>query len=163
WDRSVGESGKPVADDKLKAITATLADVAPLPTASMRFAEWVARYTLAPLGMVVRMMMGAPAVFEPSKPRIGVVRNTQAPEPPRMTPAGKRALQIAADGLVRAKQALAAEAACSTGVIDGLIASGMLTEVAIPERRLPVPNPAHMLVDFSAAQVPAVNALRAAA
>src|SRR5262249_30838310 len=150
-DRSVGESGKPVTDDKLKVITAAIADVAPLPVLSMRFAEWVARYTLAPLGMVARMMIGAPALFEPSKPRIGVVCNKEAPEPPRMTPARKRALQIATDGLVRAKQALAAEAACSTGVIDGLIAAGTLTEVAIPERRLPVPNPAHTRVDFSAA------------
>ncbi|HSR80461.1 MAG TPA: primosomal protein N' [Hyphomicrobiaceae bacterium] len=163
WDRSVGDSGKPVADDKLKAITAALADVAPLPALSMRFAEWVARYTLAPLGMVLRMMMGAPAVFEPSRPRIGVVRNKEAPEPPRMTPARRRALQIAADGLVRAKLALATEAACSTGVIDGLIAAGTLIEVAIPERRLPVPNPHHTHVDFSAAQAPAVHALRAAA
>ena len=75
WDGPVGEAGKPVADKKLKAITATLADVPPLPTLSLRFAEWVARYTLAPLGMVVRMMMGPPAVFEPGKPRFGVTCN----------------------------------------------------------------------------------------
>ena len=72
WDGPVGEGGKPVADKKLKAITAPLADVPPLPTLSLRFAEWVARYTLAPLGMVVRMMMGSSAVFEPVKPRFGV-------------------------------------------------------------------------------------------
>ena len=44
----------------------------PLPPISLRFAEWVARYTLSPLGMVVRMMMGSSAVFEPVKPRFGV-------------------------------------------------------------------------------------------
>jgi len=163
WDRPVGEAGKPIADKKLKAITAGLTDVPPLPTLSMRFAEWVARYTLSPLGMVARMMMGAPAVFEPSKPRFGVARNPDAREPPRMTPARKRALEIAADGLVRAKLALATQAQCSTGVIDGLIAAGTLVEVAIPERRLPVPNPAHIAVDFSEAQAPAVDAMRAAA
>ena len=65
WDGPVGEGAKPVADKKLKAITAPLADVPPLPPLSLRFAEWVARYTLAPLGMVVRMMMGSSAVFEP--------------------------------------------------------------------------------------------------
>ena len=163
WDRPVGEAGKPVADNKLKAITARLIDVPALPTLSMRFAEWVARYTLSPLGMVERMMMGAPAVFEPSKPRFGVARNQDAPEPPRMTPARKRALEIAADGLVRAKVALSAQAQCSTGVIDGLVAAGTLVEVAIPERRQPVPNPAHVGVDFSEAQAPAVHAMRAAA
>src|SRR5262249_1323316 len=116
-----------------------------------------------PLGMIVRMMMGAPAAFEPSRPRFGVARNQDAPEPSRLTPARKRALEIAADGLVRAKLALANEARCSTGVIDGLIAAGTLIEVAIPERRLPVPNGTHVSVDFSASQVPAVAAMRAAA
>ena len=163
WDGPVGEGGKPVPDKKLKAITATLADVPPLPILSLRFAEWVARYTLSQLGMVVRMMMGPPNVFEPGKPRFGVACNKDAREPPRMTPARKRALDIAADGMVRAKVALAAEAQCSTGVIDGLVESGTLVEVMIPERRLPVPNPAHAEVQFSDAQTVAVHTLRAAA
>ena len=163
WDVPVGEGSKPVADKKLKTITAPLTEVPPLPPPSLRFAEWVARYTLAPLGMVVRMMMGSSAVFEPVKPRFGVKYNDGAREPPRMTTARKRALEIAADGLIRAKGALAAEAVCSTGVIDGLIAAGTLVEVAIPERRLPVPNPAHALTDLSEAQARAAHAMRAAA
>ena len=61
------------------------------------------------------MMMGASAVFEPVKPRFGVRLSAEArPSPPRMTPARKRALEIAGDGLIRAKSALAAEAQCST-------------------------------------------------
>jgi primosomal protein N' (replication factor Y) len=123
----------------------------------------VARYTLAPLGMVVRMMMGAPAVFEPLKPRFGVRRNAETGEPARMTPARRRALDLAADGLVRAKSALAAEAHCSTGVIDGLVATGTLVEVAIPERRFPVPTPAFAKVEFSEAQARAADAMRTAA
>ena len=59
WDAPMGEGTKPVANKKLKVITARLADVPPLPPLSLRFAEWVARYTLAPLGMVARMMMGS--------------------------------------------------------------------------------------------------------
>jgi hypothetical protein len=161
--RPVGDGGKPVAEKKLKTITAPLTEVPPLPPLSLRFAEWVARYTLAPLGMVVRMMMGSSAVFEPVKPRFGVKRNDGAPEPPRMTPARKRALEIAADGLIRAKGVLAAEAGCSTGVIDGLIAAGTLVEVAIPERRLPVPNSAHARTDLTDAQARAAHAMRAAA
>jgi primosomal protein N' (replication factor Y) len=163
WDTPCGDSPKPVPDRKLKAVTARLAEVPPLPAVSLRFAEWVARYTLAPLGMVVRMMMGAPAVFEPLKPRFGVRRNAETGEPARMTPARRRALDIAADGLVRAKSALAAEAQCSTGVIDGLVAAGTLIEVAIPERRFPVPTPAFARVEFSEAQARAAHAMRAAA
>ena len=43
----------------------------PLPP-RLRLAEWIAKYTLAPLGMVVRMMMSAQAAFEPARPRFGV-------------------------------------------------------------------------------------------
>jgi primosomal protein N' (replication factor Y) len=162
WDRAFGDGGKPVADKKLKAITELLADVPPLPAISLRFAEWMARYTLSPLGMVVRLMMGSSAVFEPGKPRFGVRRNETVAEPTRMTPARRNALQVAADGLVRVKASLAAEAGCSTGVIDGLVAAGALVEVAIPERRFPAANPGHAEVDFEGAQSAAADAMRAA-
>jgi primosomal protein N' (replication factor Y) (superfamily II helicase) len=161
WDSPVGDGGKPVADKKLKTITESLDDVPALPPVSLRFAEWVARYTLSPLGMVARMMMGSSAVFEPTKPRFGVRFNEGAPPPPRMTPARKRALDIAADDLVRAKAALAAEAQCSTGVIDGLVEAGVLVEVAIPERRFPIPDPAHATTEFGDSQVAAAHAMRA--
>jgi primosomal protein N' (replication factor Y) len=163
WDAPYGEADKPVPDSKLKTIAAGLPEVPPLPLLSLRFAEWVGRYTLSPLGMVVRMMMGAPAVFEPGKPRFGVQLNPGAPEPPRMTPARQRAVKAAADGQVRARSALAAEAQCSAGVIDGLVEAGVLIEVAISERRFPVPNPAHTQVQFTDEQAEAAHALRAAA
>ena len=162
WDGAVGEGGKPVAEKKLKSITEALHEVPPLPPVSLRFAEWVARYTLSHLGMVVRMMMGSPAVFEPTRPRFGVRLNEGAAHPARMTPARKRALEIAADGLVRAKAALAAEAQCTTGVVDGLVEAGVLVEVAIPERRFAVPDPAHAATDFGETQVAAAHAMRAA-
>jgi primosomal protein N' (replication factor Y) len=163
WDASVGEGAKPVADKKLKAVTAALSDVTPLPALSLRFAEWVARYTLAPLGMVVRMMMGSSAVFEAGKPRRGVRLNEGASYPPRMTPKRKRALEVAADGLIRAKGALAAEAQCSVGVVDGLVEAGILVEVAIPEPRLPIPDPLHHVTQFADAQARAAHTMHAAA
>jgi len=160
WYRAIGPE-REVAPQKFKPLTELL-DVPPLPTLSLRFAEWLARYTLSPLGMVVRMMMGTQALFEPTKPRFGVRIVDGASEPPRMTPARKRALEIASDGLARAKSALAAEAGCSTGVIDGLVEAGVLVEVAIPEKRFPVPRPDYKTVEFSPEQERAVHALRAA-
>ncbi|MBN9352808.1 MAG: primosomal protein N', partial [Hyphomicrobium denitrificans] len=67
WDGQRGD-GKAVDSKKLKSLT-SLIDAPRLPEISMRFAEWVARYTLAPLGMVARMMMSADAAFEPPKHR----------------------------------------------------------------------------------------------
>jgi primosomal protein N' (replication factor Y) len=160
WDRPLGPETA-VAPGRLKAITERL-NVPPLPAASMRFAEWVAAYTLSPLGMVVRMMMSAKAVFEPVKPRFGVALANDAADPGRVTPARKRAMEISADGMVRSKAALAAEAGCTSGVVDGLVKAGYLVEVAIPERRCPRPNPSHVTVDFTDAQSEAVYALRAA-
>ena len=161
WDRPVADGAKPIDPSKMKTIAARL-DVPPLPLASLRFAEWVARYTLGPLGMVARMMMSAQAAFEPVKPRFGVTAVPDAPMPPRMTPERQRALDIASDGLIRAKSALAEEAGCTTGVVDGLVKAGCLAEVAIPEKRFPAPSPGHALVELSADQAAAAHALRSA-
>jgi primosomal protein N' (replication factor Y) len=158
WDGPLGGSDRPVDPKKMKTLTERL-DVPPLPLTSLRFAEWIAGYTLSPLGMVVRMMMSAQAAFEPVKPRFGVRAVADAPDPPRMTPARRRALDLARDGSIRAKSALAQEAECSTGVVDGLVASGNLVEVVIPERRFPLPNADHRQTEFTREQAEAVHAL----
>ena len=160
WHGGVGEA-KAVAEHKMKTIDSVL-DVPPLPLISLQFSEWIAKYTLAPLGMVVRMAMSAPAAFEPVKPRYGVVIVPGAPVPPRMTPERAKALEVAGDGQIRAKSALAAEAGCSSAVINGLVTAGQLADVAIPERRFPKPrHDAHEAV-VRRASGQAVHLLRAA-
>ena len=161
WDRIIDVGAKPIDPKKFKTITSGL-DVPPLPLISLRFAEWIAKYTLAPLGMVARMMMSAQAAFAPVKPRFGVRLVADAILPPRMTPERQRALEVAGDGLIRARSTLALEAACTAGVVDGLIKSGCLVEVAIPERRYAAPNAAHAVVQLSETQTHAAMALRAA-
>ena len=161
WDRRLDDSEKAVDPKKLKAVADRL-DVPCLPVVSMRFAEWVAKYTLAPLGMVLRMMMSAQSAFEPPKLRTGVRAVQGAALPPRMTPARARALELAGDGLIRSKSALAELAGCSTGVIDGLVTSGNLVEVAIPQKVCPQPNAAHRVTEFGEDQERAVHALRSA-
>jgi primosomal protein N' (replication factor Y) len=161
WDRPLDAEARPVDPKKLKAVAERL-DVPCLPVASMRFAEWVSKYTLAPLGMVLRMMMSAQAAFEPPKLRTGVRAVAGAPLPPRMTPARLRALELAGDGLIRPKSALAELAGCSAGVIDGLVASGNLVEVAIPQKGFAQPQPAHRITEFGDDQERAVHALRSA-
>ena len=63
---------------------------------------------------------------------------------------------------MRAKSALATEAGCTTGVVDGLVSAGALVEVAIPERRYPRPNPAYAKVEFGDHQAAAAHAMIAA-
>ena len=163
WYALSGDGEKKKVDPKkLKAINEIL-DIPPLPLLSLRFAEWIAKYTLSPLGMVARMLMSAREVFEPSKPRFGVTIVPGAPLPPRMTPARHRALEIAADRLIRPKATLARAAECTTGVIDGLVTAGCLVEAAIPEKRCPLPDPAYQVVEFTDQQQQAVDALYSAA
>lgn len=157
WDGPQGEQ-KPLDRKKLKALTSVI-DAPPLPLISLRFAEWVARYTLAPLGMVARMLMSADSAFDAAKPRFGVRLVDGAPPPGKMSPARARALHFAADGLIRSKSELAQLAGCSTGVIDGLVLAGSLVDVAIPERGFPRPNPSHTATGFTDDQAQAVMGL----
>jgi primosomal protein N' (replication factor Y) (superfamily II helicase) len=160
WDAPIGEQ-KSIDAKKIKMVTEVI-DIPPLPDISLRFAEWVARYTLSPLGMVARMMMGTQALFEPQKPRFGVRLVETAQLPPKMTEARRKALDLAQDGLVRTKATLAAHAGCTTGVIDGLIAAGCLVEIALPEKKYPEPKADHMVVEFADAQAQAVMAMQSA-
>jgi primosomal protein N' (replication factor Y) (superfamily II helicase) len=164
WSHPVSEPGKapkPVKPGRMKTID-TVLDVPPLPLISLQFAEWIARYTLGPLGMVARMMMSATAAFEPVKPRFGVTIVPGAPAPARMTPERTRALEIAADGLIRAKSTLSQEAGCTLAVINGLVAAGQLADVAIPKKRFAKPRADHHATQFTPDQERAVEGLRAA-
>ncbi len=160
WDRQVGEQPA-AAPKKMKAIVERL-DVPSLPELSRRFVEWIARYTLSDAGMVLRMMMGAQAAFDPVKPRMGVCIADASASPPKLTAARQRVLEVAKDGLPRVKSALAAESTCSTGVVDGLVEAGLLVEVVIPERRYPVPRHDHGENSFTEKQEEAVHLLRTA-
>lgn len=161
WEARAEEPGRALDPAKLKTVTSRL-DVPTLPEISRRFAEWVARYTLAPLGMVVRMMMSAPTVFDPPNRHFGVRCVPGAPQPQRMTPARARALAIAEDGQTRTKSALAVAAGCTTSVIDGLIASGQLAAVVLAEKGASYPNPAYAAPRLSPDQERAAHALRSA-
>jgi primosomal protein N' (replication factor Y) len=161
WDKALGPD-KPIEEAKLKAVIQTI-DVPGLPPQTLKFTEWIARYTLAPIGMVARMMMSAKTAFEPDKPRFGVALVAEAKLPPRMTAAREKVLEIAGDGAIRTKAALAQAAGCSSGVIDGLVQSGNLVECLIPEKRYPKPDPRHVTLAFSDAQMVAVHGLSARA
>ena len=158
WDAPT-EGGKEVAESKLKAIAEVL-DVPPLPAIAMRFVEWVAKYTLGQKGMVLRLMMGASAAFESVPQKFGV---RLVGEPPhRVTPGRQRVINIAKDGLIRGKSALAMEAGVSPAVVDGLVQSGTLVQVELPQKTYPLPDPKTSQPEFNGSQEIAVHALRSA-
>ena len=87
-----------------------------------RFVDWIAAYTLSPPGMVARMLLRAPAAFDP-EPFVEGLQLTAA-RPDRMTAARARVLELAAGGLAWTRSGLAHAAGVSLTVIDGLRDAG---------------------------------------
>ena len=128
WEVRSGATGRA----NLKSIAARLA-IPPLSGNCRKFIDWVARWTLSPRGMVLRMAIGTPLNAGPEPARVGV--RLAGPPPQRMTKARARVLAAAEGGVAFSKAALAETAACSTGVIDTLIDEGALETIALPPDR----------------------------
>ncbi len=125
-----------------------------------QFVDWVANWTLAPRGMVLRMGIRAPDAAGPEPVRIGV-RLTDA-RPERITPARARVIAAAEDGFARSKSALAELAACSVSVIDTLIDEGTLEAISLPPEPVALlPDAAHTQVELEDNQRAAADDLRA--
>ena len=127
----------------LKSIKAKR-DLPPLAGPLRQFVDWVARWTMAPRGMVLRMGVRAPDAAGPEPIRIGVRLTGGQPE--RMTPARKRVLAAAEGGLAFPKSVLAEAAAVSAGVIDGLVDEGALEAISLAAEPVALPPQA----DFAA-------------
>src|SRR3984893_14551968 len=150
---------RPGLDNRLKDIEDKV-DVPALRPELRRFVDWVANYTLAPRGMILRMALRMGEHLGTERARVGVRLAGQAPE--RMTPARSRVLALLADGLVRPKREAAEQAGVSPGVIDGPADEGTLEAIAMaPEAVAALPDPDHHAPDLTPAQRSAADALRA--
>jgi primosomal protein N' (replication factor Y) len=152
------DNPNPRLHNRMKDVTAKL-DLPPLKGELRQFIDWVAGYTLAARGMVLRMALRMGEHLGPGRERVGV--RLGGPPPRRMTPARARALRLFADGLTRSKSEAAQEASVSAGVIDGLINEGALETVLLPpEPVMRAPDPDFRKPDFVLAQLAAADALR---
>ncbi len=125
-----------------------------------RFVEWLADYTCASPGAVLRMTMSVPAALEPPRPRLAYA--LAGPPPSRMTGARQRVLDVLADGISLPGPAIAELAAVSSGVVRGLVRQGTLREVQLPaEMVVPEPDWQKTGETLSAEQQTAAAALRA--
>ncbi len=133
-------------------------DLPPVAEHLRQFIDWVARWTLAPRGMVLRMGVRAPDHAGPETIRIGV--RLAGPPPERLTPARARVIAAAEGGLTYTKSALAEAAACSAGVIDGLVDEGTLEAIALPADPVALPpDPAFGVTEFEPSQAEAAEKL----
>src|SRR5690242_9639039 len=147
----------PRLHNRLKDVSEKL-DVPPLKTELRSLVDWVANYTLSARGMVLRMTLRMGENLGPERSRVGV---RLVGDPPRLTPARRRVLDVLSDGLLHGKSEAAREAGVSTGVIDGLVDEGTLAvEVLPPPPPPPPPDPDFARPGFTRDQRSAVDMLR---
>lgn len=95
-----------------------------------KFVDWIAQYTLAQRGMVLRMVLRGEDALLPPKPVSALRLTGDAPE--RMTKARARVLETMENGLAETKAAIAERAGVSASVVDGLVKSGTLSQCLLP-------------------------------
>ncbi|WP_127090208.1 primosomal protein N' [Aquabacter cavernae] len=155
-----GGGARTVDTAKLKSVKAKL-DFEPLPEDLMKLIDWMADYTLAPKGMVLRMALRHGESPGPQRERVGV--RATGRDSVRMTAARGKLLALLADGFVRGKGEAAREAGVSPSVVDGLVDEGVLETVVLPpEPAAERPDPTHSTPTLSPAQEEAAAELRQA-
>ena len=134
-------------------------DHPPMPGLQRQFIDWLAKYYVAPAGMVLRMCLRVPSALEPAQGRSGYASSGKTPA--KMTAARRRVLEI----LKEARIALAARdiadlAGVGPSVVKGLAAEGVLETVELPAfRRFDKPDIAKSGIALSAAQHDAAQVL----
>jgi primosomal protein N' (replication factor Y) (superfamily II helicase) len=132
-----GASRGGVADARCRAVAERLA-VPPLPEATRRLVDWVAAYTLAPLGAVLKMAMSVPSALEPAaRPELAYLAVDPLPAL-KLTAARRRVIEAATAPLPATE--LARLAGVGVAVVKALAQAGGLLAVPV-ERREPSRQP----------------------
>ena len=151
-------SGEAPASTKLKEVISK-DELPPLPAELVKLVDWIADYTLAPRGMVLRMALRRSAELGDAREKIGV--RITGLKPARMTDARARVLSLLENGMLHSKSEAAQEAGVSPAVIDGLIDQGALEAVVLPPEPVALPpDPAFASPKLNPAQTDAASALR---
>lgn len=157
WDTPTDK----VEAKKLRPISAAF-DCPPIDASTRRFVDWVSAYTLAAPGIVARMLLRAPAAFDPEPPLPGL--RWAGIEPERMTEARARILELARDGMAWTRSGLAHAAGSSLSVVDGLKAQAVFEDVSIPPPPVvAMPEPDYAAPSLTPDQKAAADALVAGA
>jgi primosomal protein N' (replication factor Y) len=95
-----------------------------------KFVDWIASYTLAQRGMVLRMILRGEDALQPDKPVKAIRLVGEVPN--RLTKARSQILSVMENGLARSKKEVMEEAGVSSAAIDGLIKAGTLGHCELP-------------------------------
>ena len=128
-----------VEDDGSRALKpiSHVFDAPPMPEATRQFVSWAARYTCAPVGSFLRMVVRSLDALKPSPVETRFLATGERPA--RMTPARERVLEVlTTDSRPQTQKAICETASVSAGVIKGLEEAGavrrLVTKVDQPFR-----------------------------
>ena len=113
-----GDASGEVEVSRLKSVE-DRCQAPPMAESMRRFVDWVAAYTMASPGAVLRMAMSIPEALEPAPPMQAFAAVDDAPEL-RMTAARQRVLAVIGEGPPRSATELARAAGVGVGVVRGL-------------------------------------------
>lgn len=137
WGQGAGD----VKPEKMKSLVSVY-HLPPLPKVHRKFLDWMAHYTMAPLGSVLKLTLSVQGALEQPKPVKGYVINDPELDPKNVSPKARAVLEVAKDGLPRRASELAEEAGCTAGVIKTLENKGLLKSIELqapPPCRVPDP------------------------
>ncbi|WP_108396656.1 primosomal protein N' [Devosia submarina] len=148
-----------VAHNRLRDISHAY-DVPPLSGELLKLVEWVARYTLAAPGQVLRAVLRSTEALDTPRPVVAFRRTGLEPE--KLTPARLRVLDALLDGQAWPKAELIGATGVSPSVIEGLERAGALErlEIAAPPIVLP-PDPDAAIAALSPEQSQALDRILA--
>ncbi|MDI9348466.1 MAG: primosomal protein N' [Candidatus Symbiobacter sp.] len=132
------------AQPRLKKIE-KIFDMPPMTASLRQFITWMADYTLAPLGAVLRLALSVPAAIEPPRPKIispndvyyrrTTNRKADADgehKPYRRSPQGKKILEILEDGLPHRAADLCSDGDISPASLKTLLRQGLIEIIPPP-------------------------------
>ncbi|MDE2335936.1 MAG: primosomal protein N' [Alphaproteobacteria bacterium] len=132
----------------------------PMPDVHRKFIEWVARYTMADLGTVLKMSLSVPEALQP--PKTAQAYTLPEKMPVKLSSHRKKVVDFLSDGTPHRAAEIAKAVGCSTTIIRAMADAGQL-------RAAPVSTPAPCAIGavrentltFSPAQQQAADALKA--
>ncbi len=146
-----------VAIAKIKKVVSRL-EVPRMDSTLRQFIDWVAAYTLQPLGSVLKLSITVDSA-QVAKLQPHYLVNEPIPPGVKITAPRRRVLDALSDGLPMTVPALAKAAACTAGVVRALIKEGLLTEAEVGEVPHDAPDPEVHGPVLSAAQQKAADDL----
>ena len=137
WGIVVGHDQKvDIGAARLKAVI-SLADVPALSEQTLRFLQAVSRWTLAPFGSVMRLMLNTPSAFLPPPEQTVFHLSAQIPDGVRLTPQRQRVISFLQSAPPLPLADLSREVGVSASVIKGLADDGALIRSSQPRQIAP--------------------------